>query len=292
MLWPAGPQGHPQPSRDCTPAARALTVFVGVSKKDPSDEDQSAYNDAAMQVGVVRWARIRIIHHRMKKDLYDAAIIDLDGTLIDTLGDFAEALNRMLRELELPGIAAQQIETMVGKGSEHLLNLVLKHALGQAGKALSAIEIEALYARAWPSYQQHYLAINGHHATVYPGVVEGLQALRAAGLPLACLTNKPTAFALPLLQAKGLDGYFTQVFGGDAFERKKPDPLPLLKTCAALGTLPARTLMVGDSSNDAQAARGAGCPVVLVTYGYNHGQPVTAVDADGWVGSLQELVLA
>ena len=275
-------------------AARALAVFAGVSKKDPSDEDQSAYNDAAMQVGAVRWARMRIwiIHHRMKKDLYDAAIIDLDGTLIDTLGDFAEALNRMLRELELPGIAAQQIETMVGKGSEHLLNLVLKHALGQAGKALSAIEIEALYARAWPSYQQHYLAINGHHATVYPGVVEGLQALRAAGLPLACLTNKPTAFALPLLQAKGLDGYFTQVFGGDAFERKKPDPLPLLKTCAALGTLPARTLMVGDSSNDAQAARGAGCPVVLVTYGYNHGQPVTAVDADGWVGSLQELVLA
>ena len=237
-------------------------------------------------------APVRIIHHRMKTDRYDAAIIDLDGTLIDTLGDFAVALNRMLRELALPSIAAQQIETMVGKGSGHLLNLVLKQALGQAGKALSAIEMEAMYARAWPSYQRHYLAINGHYAAVYPGVVEGLQALRAAGLPLACLTNKPTAFALPLLQAKGLDGYFAHVFGGDAFERKKPDPLPLLKTCAALGTEPARTLMVGDSSNDAQAARGAGCPVVLVTYGYNHGQPVTAVDADGWVGSLRELVLA
>ncbi len=79
------------------------------------------------------------------------------------------------------------------------------------------------------------------------------------------------------------------VFGGDAFARKKPDPLPLLKTCEALGTLPARTLMVGDSSNDAQAARAAGCPVVLVSYGYNHGQPVRDVDADAVVDSLAEL---
>ena len=86
-----------------------------------------------------------------------------------------------------------------------------------------------------------------------------------------------------------MSAYFEKVFGGDSFERKKPDPLPLLKTCEALGTDPARTLMVGDSSNDAQAARAAGCPVVLVTYGYNHGQPVRAVDADGYVDSLAQL---
>lgn len=225
----------------------------------------------------------------MNTTLYDAAIIDLDGTMVDTLGDFAEALNRMLRELELPPIAPQHIERMVGKGSEHLLHSVLNHVLGQAGKAPTAIEIEALYARAWPSYQRHYLAINGQFAGIYPGVMEGLQALRGAGLRLACLTNKPTDFAVPLLRSKGLDGFFERVFGGDAFERKKPDPLPLLKTCAALDTVPARTLMVGDSCNDAQAARAAGCPVVLVTYGYNHGEPVTGVDADGWIGSLQEL---
>jgi phosphoglycolate phosphatase len=124
---------------------------------------------------------------------------------------------------------------------------------------------------------------------VYAGVREGLLALRARGLRLACLTNKPTAFARPLLQAKGLDGYFSEVFGGDAFDRKKPDPLPLLKTCEALGSEPARTLMIGDSSNDAQAARSAGCPVVLVTYGYNHGEPVRSVDADGYLDSLDEL---
>lgn len=147
------------------------------------------------------------------------------------------------------------------------------------------------FAAAWASYQRHYLAINGQHATVYPGVVEGLRRLKDSGLALACLTNKPAAFALPLLKAKGLDGFFSQVFGGDAFERKKPDPLPLRKTCEALGTRPARTLMIGDSSNDALAARAAGCPVLLVTYGYNHGEPIRAVDADGFIDTLADIDL-
>ena len=153
----------------------------------------------------------------------------------------------------------------------------------------SVDEREALFPAAFAAYQRHYLAVNGQHSRVYDGVVSGLNALKAAGLPMACLTNKPTAFALPLLAQKGLSGFFTHVFGGDVFERKKPDPLPLVKTCEALGTAPARTLMVGDSSNDAQAARAAGCPVVLVTYGYNHGEPARGVDADGHLDSLAEL---
>ncbi|WP_298212982.1 phosphoglycolate phosphatase [Acidovorax sp.] len=219
----------------------------------------------------------------------DAVIVDLDGTMVDTMGDFNEAIKRMLAELALPAICAGHIEHMVGKGSEHLLHSVLNHVLEPMDQAQRAIKIESLYPEVWASYQRHYLAINGQYATVYAGVPEGLAALRAVGLRLACLTNKPTDFALPLLQSKGLDGYFDKVFGGDAFERKKPDPLPLLKTCEALGTVPARTLMVGDSSNDAQAARAAGCPVVLVTYGYNHGQPVRAVDADGFVDSLADV---
>lgn len=211
--------------------------------------------------------------------LFDAAIVDLDGTMVDTLGDFVVALNLMLADLALPRVDAPTVETLVGKGSEHLIQSVLRHVGAEA----------ALYERAWSRYQHHYLAINGQHASVYAGVAEGLSALRARGLRLACLTNKPTDFARPLLAAKGLDSYFGQVFGGDAFERKKPDPLPLLKTCEALGTLPGRTLMVGDSSNDAKAARAAGCPVVLVSYGYNHGEPVRGVDADGFVDSLLEL---
>jgi phosphoglycolate phosphatase len=219
----------------------------------------------------------------------DAAIIDLDGTLVDTLGDFSEALGRMLRDLALPPIDAAQIERMVGRGSEHLLRSVLNHVLAPVDKAQRAIKIEVLFAQAWASYQGHYRAINGQFARVYPGADQGLQALRARGLRLACLTNKPHAFAVDLLNAKGLAGHFEYVFGGDSFERKKPDPLPLRKTCEALGAPPARTLMVGDSSNDAQAARAAGCPVVLVTYGYNHGLSARSVDADGWVDSLTQL---
>jgi phosphoglycolate phosphatase len=210
---------------------------------------------------------------------FQAAIVDLDGTMVDTLGDFAVALNRMLDDLQLPRIEPGAVARLVGKGSEHLIRSVL----AQVGASPQR------YEAAWQSYQQHYLAINGEFASLYPGVVEGLQALRAAGLRLACLTNKPTGFAKPLLRAKGLDGYFEAVFGGDAFERKKPDPLPLLRTCEALGASPARTLAIGDSSNDAQAARAAGCPVLLVTYGYNHGEPVRAVDADGFLESMADV---
>jgi phosphoglycolate phosphatase len=231
---------------------------------------------------VLNSIRLDLIH-------FDAAIVDLDGTMVDTLGDFAESLNRMLRDLDLPPVAPAAIERMVGKGSEHLIHSALVHVMTPAGAADVQARAQALLERAWDRYQHHYLAINGQHSALYPGVIEGLKALRARGLRLACLTNKPTSFAKPLLAAKGLDGFFELVFGGDAFERKKPDPLPLLKTCEALGTVPARTLMVGDSSNDARAARAAGCPVVLVTYGYNHGEPVRGVDADGFVDSLADL---
>ena len=225
----------------------------------------------------------------------DAAIIDLDGTMVDTLGDFVVALNLMLADLLPPGFAvldAATVGPMVGKGSEHLVVSVLNHVQAQAEIAQPAIDSIADYSQAQARYQHHYAAVNGQHSTVYPGVLEGLRGLREAGLPLVCLTNKPAGFARSLLRLKCLDGFFTGVFGGDSFERKEPDPLPLLKACEFLGPAPGRTLMIGDSSNDAQAARAAGCPVLLVTYGYNHGQPVRQVDADGLVDSLAEIDLA
>lgn len=212
---------------------------------------------------------------------FDAAIVDLDGTMVDTVGDFEAALNGMLGELSLPPVDRSFIEHTVGKGSEHLIRSTLTHVGAQSG----------LYDPAWALYQQHYLAINGRFSTVYPGVVEGLKRLTDAGLKLACLTNKPGAFARPLLAAKGLDRFFAHVFGGDAFERKKPDPLPLLRTCEALGSVPSRTLMVGDSSNDAKAARAAGCPVLLVSHGYNHGEPVAAAGADAVIDRLDQIDL-
>ena len=220
---------------------------------------------------------------------FHAAIIDLDGTMVDTLGDFVVAINLMLRDLGYAPVDRQVVALRVGKGSENLVNSVLNHALAQLNRALVAPENVALFENAMSLYQQHYRAINGQYAQVYPGVVDGLRGLQKSGLKLACLTNKPVVFARELLRLKGLSGFFSHVFGGDSFEAKKPHALPVLKTCEALGTRPAHTLMVGDSSNDAVAARAAGCPVVLVTYGYNHGLPVASAGADATITSLVQL---
>ena len=215
----------------------------------------------------------------MDLDNFSAAIVDLDGTLVDTLGDFELALGATLADLGLPAVDRAFIARTVGRGSEHLLAATLAQAGGDAG----------LLADAWARYQHHYGVVNGRAATVYPGVVAGLAAMRARGWRLACVTNKPVAFARALLAATGLAPSFDVVFGGDSFERRKPDPLPLLRTCEVLRSEPSRTLMVGDSSNDVQAARAAGCPVVLVGYGYNHGEPVAGAGADAVVERIDAL---
>ena len=221
-----------------------------------------------------------------------AVMIDLDGTMVDTIGDFEVALNRALADLQVPTANRLHIERSIGKGSEHLIRSVLKHQLALPEMAGNAREVEQLFMPVWERYEHHYLSINGEFSNVFPGVMEGLEQIKALGLPMACLTNKPVSFTLPLIQDKGLAPYFTKVFGGDSFERKKPDPLPLLKTCEALQSLPAQTLMVGDSSNDAQAADAAGCPVVLMTYGYNHGEPIQNTPALAWLDSLAQLKLS
>jgi len=211
---------------------------------------------------------------------FEAALIDLDGTLVDTVGDFEAALGLALADLGLPAVGRNFVLRTIGKGSENLIIRTLAH-LGADAQLL-----ELAMAR----YQHHYLRVNGLHSRVYPGVVEGLTALTEAGLRLACLTNKPQAFARPLLEHHGLDRFFGPVFGGDAFARKKPDPLPLLEAMKVLHCIASRTLMVGDSSNDALAARAAACPVVLVSYGYNHGEPIESVDADAVVERLDQVL--
>ncbi len=222
----------------------------------------------------------------------EAVIVDLDGTMVDTLGDFEVALNRMLVDFELPPVDRAFIEATVGKGSEHLIRSTLDFVKNKHFACMQssffATELVA-YQAAWESYQSHYLACNGQASEVYAGVREGLLALQARGLKMACLTNKPLNFAKPLLKAKGLDGFFSHVFGGDSFEKKKPDPLPLLKTCEALGSLPQNTLMIGDSSNDAQAAHAALCPVILMTYGYNHGQDIRSTPALAHLDRLDQI---
>lgn len=215
-----------------------------------------------------------------------ACVFDLDGTLVDTLGDFALALNQMMGEIGRAPLPRDVIGRMVGKGNEFLL----RSALAWPDPPGPSATDEGLHRTAHARYLSAYRALNGAHSTVFPGVVEALDVLRARALPLACLTNKPLRDARHLLDIKGLSGYFAHIFGGDSFGRKKPDPLPLLETCKALGVAPAQTLMVGDSVNDAAAARGSGCAIALVSYGYNHGRPVREIDADAWVDRLTELL--
>jgi phosphoglycolate phosphatase len=208
-----------------------------------------------------------------------AVIIDLDGTMLHTAPDFHVAVNRMRSELDLPPLDIATITDFVGKGTENLMRRVL-------GVDFSPVEVEQHFEKALHSYTRHYLAINGDYTTVYPGVREGLDAMRAQGMRLACVTNKPISFAQPLLEKTKLRPYFKVVYGGDSLPRKKPDPYPLLKVCEDFNLQPQQVVAIGDSSNDAQAARAAGCKVLNVPYGYNHGQSIQEVDSDGIVSTL------
>lgn len=208
-----------------------------------------------------------------------AAIIDLDGTMVDTAPDFQVAVNRMRAEFDLPPLELAVIISFVGKGTENLIARVL-------ACDLPPMEAERLFERAIASYMRSYQGVNGQFSSLYPGVIAGLDRMRDMGLRLACVTNKPIGFAAPLLELKGLRDYFEIVYGGDSLARKKPDPLPLLQACDDFKLRPAQVVAIGDSSNDAEAARAAGCRVLMVPYGYNHGKSIQEVESDGIVSTL------
>ena len=208
-----------------------------------------------------------------------AAIIDLDGTMVDTAPDFQVAINRMREELHLAPLALDTITDFVGKGSENLMRRVL-------GVDFEENEVERRFELALQRYQYHYLQINGDHSELYEGVHKGLLAMKKGGVRLACVTNKPIAFARPLLEKKGLIDLFEVIYGGDSLAHKKPHPLPMLTVCNDFDLQPEQVVAIGDSSNDSEAARAAGCRVLTVPYGYNHGQPVQTIDTDGIVESL------
>jgi phosphoglycolate phosphatase len=210
-----------------------------------------------------------------------AVMIDLDGTLLDTIPDLAVAANAMLRELQRPALDPALIRTFVGKGIPNLVKRTLSGDIdGDADPAL--------FERALPIYERCYAEVNGRHTTVYAGVLEGLQRLSAAGFALGCVTNKAMRFTEPLLKQMDLAHFFSEVVAGDTLAKKKPDPAPLLYAAARFGVSPKDMLMIGDSLNDAQAARAAGCPVFCVDYGYNEGHDVRELDVDAIVGSLVE----
>ena len=210
-----------------------------------------------------------------------AVIIDLDGTMLDTAPDFQAAINAMRDEMQLAPMSIETITNFVGKGSENLIRRVLAVDYDERQIALR-------FDNAMAAYQRHYLAINGDFTTLYPNVREGLQQFQQQSLQLACVTNKPIAFVEPLLKKVGLHKFFDVIYGGDSLPTRKPDPGPFLQVCRDFNLLTAQVLAIGDSSNDALAARAAGCAVLSVPYGYNHGESVQTIDSDGIVASLLE----
>ena len=206
-----------------------------------------------------------------------SATFDLDGTLVDSIPDLAAACHAMLAELGQPPRTDDDIHRFVGKGMAVLVERCLTWDAAPEASLLEA---------GIASFRRHYADINGRASTVYPGVVEGLEAFRALGLPLGVVTNKPAAFTAPLLERMGLAAYFEVVISGDTLAFKKPRPEPLLHACALLATEPGLNLHVGDSLNDIESARAAGCPVICVPYGYNEGRPVDSADCDALVSDL------
>jgi phosphoglycolate phosphatase len=207
-------------------------------------------------------------------------MIDLDGTLIHTAPDLADCANRMLADLGRAPASVETVMTWIGNGVPRLV----KRAL--TGDMWAEPET-ALFEKALAIYQQHYLAHVSDLSRPFPGVVAGLARLKARGFHLACITNKAAIFTLPLLRNLDLYNYFELVLSGDSLPKQKPDPLPLLHACQHFGISPDHGILVGDSSNDVEAARAAGMPVICVTYGYNHGHDIRASHPDAVVDSLE-----
>ena len=200
--------------------------------------------------------------------------IDLDGTLLDTAPDIGAAANAMLVELGHAPYPLATITEFVGLGIPHLVS-----------RCLPELD-ESARAEAMKIFRRHYAVENGRQSRPYAGVLDALTAFRQAGIPMAVVTNKATAFTDPLLQITKLATWFEFAISGDTLPQKKPHPDQLLHACERFGTIPQENLHLGDSMTDAAAARAAGCPVLLVSYGYDAGEPVQNVDCDGIVGSL------
>ncbi len=212
---------------------------------------------------------------------FNAALFDLDGTLLDTVVDISRAANRMLETLGRPAVSTEDIGRYIGKGIPVLVHRVLTGDLSGMAEA-------ALFERALALFENAYAEESGRAALLYPNVIEGLGRLRRANIRLACVTNKASRYTHDLLEQAGLATFFPVVVSGDTLPVKKPDPRPILHACAQLGVAPAETVMIGDSMNDVQAGRNAGLYVLAVPYGYNEGRSADHLGADRIVADIAE----
>lgn len=212
----------------------------------------------------------------------EVVIVDVDGTLVDSVPDLAWCVDETMRRIGRAPWGEARVRDWVGNGVERLVRRALVGALeGEPD--------EAEFSRAYPIFLELYAENTSRRSRLYPGAAEALAALERAGVRLAAVTNKARRFTEPLLRDLGVRRRFALVVSGDDCARKKPDPEPLLCAARHFGLEPARCLMVGDSVNDVRAARAAGMPVVCVSYGYNHGQDIREAQPDAVIDSLLEL---
>lgn len=217
----------------------------------------------------------------------DTILFDLDGTLVDSAPDLAAAIDAMLEGLGRPPAGAEQVRQWVGNGAGILVRRALAGRFDhENGPALSDADFQDAQQRFFDAYAD----LNGVLSRIYDGVEPFLKAAKAAGARLAVVTNKPTAFTGPLLEKMDLAHWFDVAISGDTLPVKKPDPAQLHHAIEQLDGDAGRTLMVGDSINDIEAAQRAGVPVVAVRYGYNYGSRIDEMGADIVVDSLVELL--
>lgn len=207
-----------------------------------------------------------------------AILIDLDGTLLHTAPELAESANRMLRDMGRAPVSQDLLMSYIGNGISWLVKRALTGDMHAEPDA-------ALYERALPIFEKHYTELL-LQSKPFEGVLAGLDAMRAEGFRLGCITNKVARYTEPLLKGIGMADYFEIVLSGDSLPEKKPHPMPLLHAAKFFGVPVEQVLLIGDSLNDTLAARAAGCPVVCVPYGYNHGEPVDGLDLDAVIPNL------
>ena len=219
-------------------------------------------------------------------DLNNVKVIlfDLDGTLIDSVPQLYLAVQAALKSNQLSAVSIEQVRNWIGNGAD----VLLKRAICQQYHFTDIDEV--LFQQVKSQFDHYYQMGIDSDYSLYPAVKETLSVLAQAGYSMAVVTNKPDQFVQPLLQSAGIAEFFTYTLGGGCLPVKKPDPLPLHYLCEQFNVQPAQTLMVGDSKNDIQAARAAGIPVVGLSYGYNHGEPIENSAPDWVLHRFDELV--